>query len=328
MNLLLAYSASHRAKILGHPEPANRIAVWVQDVFPRLRQTLTENPHQISNNTLATVIMMASLEIISSNTFEVPVSWQSHLTMARQMIVARGGLQGIDRQDHVAYFLSRWYAYLDVVGSLSGTKSESHLGFFYWFNEAGPTDEDFEIDCLMGFTNRCASSLAHISELAKQCEPQRIGVEGDVRMDWRPSPDIVQQAELIQRQLEEGLSDKHVHKECHHHGGLSFMDESEWDVTEISATNQMFHWAGLIHLYRRVLGRPVTDPEVQRAVQMIVALLDRLRKGSTAEACLLFPMFAAGCNAQDPNQREKIMNRLKDVEGFGMTQVGSLQKYF
>ncbi|KAF2133930.1 hypothetical protein P153DRAFT_372457 [Dothidotthia symphoricarpi CBS 119687] len=321
MNLLLAYSASHRARILDHPEPANRIAVWVQDVFPRLRQTITENPNYISNSTLAAVIMMASLEIISSNTFDVPVSWQSHLTMARQMITTRGGPQSIDRHDHVAYFLSRWYAYLDVVGSLSGSKSDVHLGSFYWPSEDAYTDEDYEIDCLMGFTNRCVGSLARISELAKQCAPQRIDEGGDIREDWRPSPDIVQKAELIRHQLEEGLSDKHTHKRCHHHGGTSFETEGAWDSTEISATNQMFHWAGLIHLFRRVLGTPVNDPEVQNAVRMVVALLDQVGKGSTAEVCLLFPMFAAGCNAQDCGQREKIMSRLRSVEGFGMTHI-------
>lgn len=55
MNLLLAYSAAHRARMLNHPEPSNRIAVWVQDVFPKLRQTLIEESTHISNNTLAAV---------------------------------------------------------------------------------------------------------------------------------------------------------------------------------------------------------------------------------------------------------------------------------
>jgi hypothetical protein len=36
LHLLLAYSASHRARLLCHPEPANRIALWVRDVFPSL----------------------------------------------------------------------------------------------------------------------------------------------------------------------------------------------------------------------------------------------------------------------------------------------------
>ncbi|KAJ4344014.1 hypothetical protein N0V95_006434 [Ascochyta clinopodiicola] len=321
MNLLLAYSASHRARMLNQPEPANRIAVWVQDVFPRLRRTLTENPNHISNSTLAAVIMMASLEIIASNTFEVPISWQSHLQMARQMVVARGGPQGMDRQDRVAYFLSRWFAYLDVVGSLSGNKNDTPLGSFYWSSENASADEDFEIDCLMGFTNRCVGSLAKISELAKLCEPLRIDDEGNIRDNWHPDPDIYHQAMHIRHELEEGLSDQYIHRGCNHGSDAAAGSEGAWDATEIYATNEMFHWGGLVHLYRRVLGKPATDPEVQNAIREIVELLYKVRRGSSAEACLLFPMFVAGCDAQDEGQREKIMDRLRGVEGFGMTQI-------
>lgn len=316
MNLLLAYSASHRARMLNQPEPSNRIAVWVQDVFPRLRQALTENPNHVSNSTLAAVIMLASLEIIASNTFEVPISWQSHLQMARRMIVARGGPQGVDRHDRVAYFLSRWFAYLDVLGSLSGGKTDTPLGSFYWSSENASADSEFEIDCLMGFTNRCVGSLARISELAKLCEPLRIDAAGNIRSNWQPPPDIAAKAALIRAELEEGLDDQYIHRGCSHPGA-----DATWDPTEIYATNEMFHWAGLVHLHRRVLGKPPDDPDVAAAIRQIVALLYKVRRGSSAEACLLFPMFVAGCDAQDEGQREKIMDRLRGVEGFGMTQV-------
>lgn len=76
-----------------------------------------------------------------------------------------------------------------------------------------------------------------------------------------------------------------------------------------------------MHLYRRVLGKPPDDADVTAAIRQIVALLYKVRRGSSAEACLLFPMFVAGCDAQDEGQREKIMDRLRGVEGFGMTQV-------
>jgi len=60
---------------------------------------------------------------------------------------------------------------------------------------------------------------------------------------------------------------------------------------------------------------------VRDAVREIVGALYKVRKGSTAEACLLFPMFTAGCDAQDEKQRVLIMDRLKGVEEFGMSQV-------
>ncbi|KAL1646669.1 hypothetical protein SLS61_007743 [Didymella pomorum] len=325
MNLLLAYSASHRARMLAQPEPSNRIALWVRDVFPQLRLALASNPNEVSNSTLCAVIMMASLEIIASNTFEVPISWQSHLQMARSMVLARGGPQGVDRGDRVSYFLSRWFAYLDVLGSLSGNKTDTPLGSMYWTRSNARHDEEFEIDCLMGFTNRCVGSLARISELAKLCEPLRIDEKGSIREDWRPTSDIEDQARTIQRELEEGLTQRHV-QHCGHtsssspSASSSPQDTTTWDATEIYATNEMFHWGGLVHLYRRVLGKPAHDAAVQSAIHSIVELLYKVRRGSSAEACLLFPMFVAGCDAQDAGHREKIMDRLRGVEGFGMTQ--------
>ncbi|KAH9860635.1 hypothetical protein J1614_011966 [Plenodomus biglobosus] len=321
MNLLLAYSAAHRARMLNHREPTNRIAVWVQDVFPKLRRTLINNPNDISDDTLAVVIMMASLEVICSGTFEVSVSWQNHLAMARQMIIARGGPNGMGRQDRIAYFLSRWFAYLDVLGSLSGSKNDVMLGSIYWSHETASADEDFEIDCLLGFTTHCVGSLARISELAKQCEPHRIDDQGNVREHWIPDPTIVQEAIKIRRALEQGLLDRNMHKGCSHRCSASSDSDGTWDATEIYATNELFHWAGLIHLQRRVLGKPATDVEVQHAVREIVGLLYKIRRGSTAEACLIFPMFAAGCDTLDQGQRDKIMDRLRGVEGFGLTHV-------
>ncbi|KAE8866000.1 hypothetical protein PTNB29_03147 [Pyrenophora teres f. teres] len=324
MNLILAFGASHRARMLHYPAPSNRIAVWVQDVFPKLRRSLNDNPHDIPDSTLAAIVMMASVEIICSGTFEVPVSWRSHLTMARQMIIQRGGpksMTGMGRHDRVAYFVSRWFAYLDVIGSLSGNKNGTPLASFYWSSENTSTDEDFEIDCLMGFTTRCIGSLARISELAKRCEPQRIDEEGNVREGWVPGPEIVEEAVRIRRALEEGLLDRNIRKGCNHRSSTSSESEGVWDASEIYATNELFHWAGLIHLYRRILGKPAMDAEVQHAVREIIGLLYKVRRGSTAEACLIFPMFAAGCDAQDEGQREKILDRLKGVEGFGLNHV-------
>ena len=324
MNLILAFGASHRARMLHYPAPSNRIAVWVQDVFPKLRRSLNENPQDVPDSTLAAIVMMASVEIVCSGTFEVPVSWRSHLTMARQMIINRGGpksMTGMGRHDRVAYFVSRWFAYLDVIGSLSGNKNGTPLASFYWSNDNISTDEDFEIDCLMGFTNQCIGSLARISELAKRCEPQRIDEGGNVREGWVPCPEIVEEALRIRRALEEGLLDRNIRKGCNHRSSTSSESEGAWDATEIYATNELFHWAGLIHLYRRILGKPAMDAEVQHAVREIVGLLYKIRKGSTAEACLIFPMFAAGCDAQDEGQRLKILDRLKGVEEFGLNHV-------
>lgn len=49
--------------------------------------------------------------------------------------------------------------------------------------------------------------------------------------------------------------------------------------------------------------------------------LGKVRRGGTAEANLLFPMFTAGCDAREGKVRGEILERLRAVEGSGMTQV-------
>ncbi|KAK3064964.1 hypothetical protein LTS18_000573 [Coniosporium uncinatum] len=270
--------------------------------------------------------MLASLEIISPNTFEVPISWQDHLAMARQMIISRGGPKSIHRKDKVGYFLSTWFAYLDVLGSLSGSKVDKPLDSSYWaVDDDGhdPTErlqEEFQIDCLLGFTSHCIGILARIAELAKECEPSRLDpASGTVRRDWRPPPDVVTRAQGIRKELQQ--SRDCVYKACDHRPRDGDAGESAWDSLEIYATNEAFHWAGLIHLYRRCLNLPSNSPEVQTCVREIVGALYKVRRGSTAEACLLFPMFAAGCEMENERDRERLRGRLREVEGCGMMQV-------
>lgn len=318
LHLLLAYSASHRARLLKHPEPANRIALWVQDIFPALSRALNDPSAQISNANLATAIMLASLEIISPNTFEVPIPWQSHLNVARRMLMARGGARSIRRKDTVSYFLSRWFAYLDVLGSLSGGKSDQPLfGGDYWASDDLDNESNFKIDCLIGFTCRCIGILAKIAELARQCLSARIDSDGAVIEDWTPPSHIFSAAQTLRSALH--ASRMHTHQGCpHRHEGS--VDDA-WNAEEMVATNEAFHWAGLIHLDRRVIGKASSDPEIQHAVGKIVDALGEVRKGSPAEACLLFPIFTAGCHARDEERRKKLMERLKTMELSGMMQV-------
>lgn len=316
LNLLLAYSASHRARFLKHPEPANRIALWVQGIFPSLSRALDDPSEQLSDANLATAIMLASLEIISPNTFEVPISWQSHLNVARRMILARGVTH---RTDQISYFLSRWFAYLDILGSLSGGRSEDTLfGGKYWASDDQGSDEsDFQIDCLTGFTSRCIVILAKVAELARDCDRQRINDRGEIDQDWRPSGEMKSVAEQLRNDLREARL--HEYRGCPYRNPDPAEDLLE--SREMAASNAAFHWAGLIHLDRRVLGKTSADAEVQLAVNKIISALDKIRRGGTAEACLVFPMFTAGCEANEEEERLKILERMQIVEGSGMIQV-------
>ncbi|KAK6430889.1 hypothetical protein LTR95_012952 [Oleoguttula sp. CCFEE 5521] len=348
LHLMLAFSASHRARLLDHPEPANRIAQWMSDVFPASRRALNEpsspgsadpaDPNSLAP--LATAIMLASLEIISPNTFVVPITWQNHLQVARQFIVARGGLHDLAQRaagarDRAAIsFLSRWFAYLDVLGSMSGGRQTQPLCGAYLEDGGGlwlvnrSDAEIYQIDCFFGFSGRCIALLAGVAELAWQCDKERINpITRSARPGWRPSEAVATQAEELKERLQ--ASAKCVYGGCMHTtptDGAPDNAKSEQDINEIYATNEAYHWAGMIHLSRRVLNLPSTSEEVQKSVNHIVRSLSAVRKGSTAESCLLFPIFTAGCEALTDEQRRLFMERLTSVEGWGMQHVSRARK--
>lgn len=345
LHILLAFSASHRARLLDHPEPANRIAGWVSDVFPALRQALdqTVTSPSASDPTdpsslapLATSIMLASLEIISPNTFAVPISWQDHLQVARQLIVLKGGLHHLAQKadgarDKAVYFLSRWFAYLDVLGSLSGSKVDQPLYGAYLEDGGGMwlvnrhDEEVFQIDCFFGFSGRCIALLAQVAELAQECDTQRIdSTTNEVDLSWRPTERTRARAQQLRERL--AASVKNVYRGCMHANAVDsphqdVEEKSEKDIEEIYATNEAYHWAGMIHLSRRVLALPTTHPDVQHSVRLVLENLGKVRRGSTAESCLLFPMFTAGCECVTEADRAIVMDRLKALEGWGMMHV-------
>ncbi|RDW64128.1 hypothetical protein BP5796_10630 [Coleophoma crateriformis] len=311
LSLLLAYSASHRARLLRQPEPAIRIALYVQDVFPSLRRALSDPQMIVSDSNLATAVMLTSLEIVSPKAFGVAVPWEKHLDTARQIISSRCKVRDrrISSDEKVSSFLWSWFSYLAVLGSLSGGNMSSNWILDFEVDER----EDYQIDCILGFTGRCVRILAKIADFARTCDRLRVG-----QANWQPSDDIEFSATALLKELD--VSRQHPAKPCTH---IQSKDEAayQWDILEMSATNEAFHWAGMIHIHRRLLGKTSSHPDVQTAVREVLGALYKVRPGSSAEACLLFPMFTAGCDVQEQAKRAYVLERIKNVERLGMTQV-------
>lgn len=327
MNLLLSYSASHRAKLLEQPEPANRIALWVRDVFPDLRTALS-SPAPIPDETLATAVMLASLEVIVPNAFGVAITWQSHLQVARSIIESRGGIYKLSHSEdrHVA-FLCKWFTYLDVLGSLSGgSQVEVPMSGESWEIDEPPSRKNRRIDCFLGCTSRCLALLARVARLSAECDSKRLDGAGNIRPDWSgPGKEIEDETALLKTALQRSLDQIE---------GLCIFRQDTGETREkcsqesrgLYAANEMFHWAGLIHLNRRVLGKPTTDPEVQSAVRKIVTNMDSMVDGSTTALSVIYPLFTAGCDTIDQTDRDKVMDRLKGAEGWGMTNVAQARR--
>jgi transcription factor-like protein len=313
LNLLLAYSACHRAMLLKHDPPANRIANWVQHVFQKLITSAT-----ISLNIVATSIIFASLEIIAPSAFGVMTTWRQYLHSTRGMLEARASSRARYFEDRT-FFLSRWFGYLDIIGSLSGPQSEAPTNFdLYWVED--PNEPDGVIDCFFGCTMLCMKLLGQVATLVKEAQYLRLDEKRRVRSKWAPSPIIKQKADRLLEELLESVS--FGGRTCPHEVmSPGSVESQKLDLRELETTNTLYHWAGIIQLRRRVLNNAQDSYEVKEAVSFVLDNLDKIRAGSPAEACLLFPIFTAGCEAMDTDQRQRVKSRISDIEGFGMKQV-------
>ncbi|KAJ0422182.1 fungal-specific transcription factor domain-containing protein [Aspergillus carlsbadensis] len=318
LNLMLAYSASHRARFLGHPEPANRIALWVRDVFPSLRLALEDSHRKVTDSHLATAIMLLSLEIVSPGAFEVPVPWQTLLKLARDLFLARQG-QMTYPGNRVAAFLTRWIGYVDVLGALSCRHHQPPLLEYSTVLGACHADEEwdeFAVDCFTGYTPRTGLFLTQLGGLVHQCDNERFGDMQTFLPEWAPSPDIICRAEALVDDWE--MLDVNVHTHDKHY--------LESESSDMIAVDRAFRYAGLLHLRRRVLGEDSGSEEVLKALNGLMQAVTAIRTGAAMEAGVLFPIFTAGCETRNPKQRVEIKERLEVLEGIGMKQIQSARK--
>ena len=320
LNLMLAYSASHRARYLEHPQPANRIAHWVSNVFPTLRLAL-EGPHEnITDSHLATAMLLLSLKIISPSTFEVPITWQSHLKLARDLFLARRE-QLSQPGNRVGAFFARWLGYLDIFGTLSCRHNEPPLLLYNPVLSTCCAEEydDLSVDCFSGYTPRTNALLTRLGRLVHQCDNERFDELGNFLPDWRPTTDMVIESETLIRELED-LNGRSYAEGSH-------FQESPLDMVAI---DKVFRYAGILHLHRRVLCTPPASSPVQNALNELITAFAQIRHGAPPEVPpevgALFPLFTAGCEARDPQQRIDIMERFNLLEHTGLKQIENARK--
>jgi hypothetical protein len=285
----------------------------VSNVFPTLRVAL-EDPHEkVTDNHLAAAIMLLSLKIISPSTFEVPIPWQSHLKLARELFLARKEQMAYPG-NHIGAFLGRWLGYLDIMGTLSCRHTEPPLPDYYSLISTCCSVEgldEFCVDCFTGFTPRTGLFLTKLGKLVHQCDNERFDEMGIWVSNWRPSANVILEAQDL-------ITDQEVLRNRAHASSRHFRES---ESTDIIVSDKAFYYAGLLHLHRRVLGTSPFSIPVKDALSGLRHALAQIRFGASAEVGTLFPMFTAGCEALDSEQRMEIQERFEILEKTGMKQV-------
>ncbi|TDZ53434.1 hypothetical protein CTRI78_v006969 [Colletotrichum trifolii] len=189
--------------------------------------------------------MLASLEIISPTAFGYNIPWQAHLNLARDLMRKRLAYLRENacnlEEDKICSFLWSWFAYLDVLGSLSGgvPGTNSPGSWVLEYTLFSNADSQHEIDCIMGFTTRCVQLLAQVADLARHCDLQRIRPDTLLpQPNWTPTQNSVQLARQLEGELMESMA--RPSRPCRHVRNVETRDRQEMVLM-----NEAFHWAGL-----------------------------------------------------------------------------------
>lgn len=366
LTTLLAFSASAKALLTGIRDvPQVIIDQLLARSCNELLKLLKDKKEATSDGTLATVLMLSSYEAFNSINFERS---RAHTVGARQIVKARRlilprieegsspesdssadspGLV-VGQESDIAFFLMRWFVYLDVIGALSATKnSHNYLTTRNYMDDgtrlADETEEDTDhipldpkrdIDHLLGFDVKFLPLFSDVVLLIRETESyvQENG-EGNL-----PILIITRASELrdrILRSYEVGerrrdvtidiIKDNDDDKSNKRH--LKTIKKLIDQHMILRCTNKVFCEMALLNLYRRALLIPRKSTIIQKLTGSIAIILDeKIEPRSTAETCSIFCFFCAACDTLDPQARNMFETRFTNMAKTGNTNAAkSLQ---
>lgn len=288
----------------------------------RSRSNLT-NTKDVSSSTLATVLLLISHQIVCTTMSGASDPWHSYLDSARSLILTYSRLHPPDRKEPISYFLIRWFARLDLFGTLSRPEAGNLLPIdSYW--PADNTKTKTQVDCMLRYSDHYIHSLASSFHIAKaiapgapsQINPSRSGSNQSVLSSWLSS----QQGRPSRSFARLGFR-MHVQQYDSCLKGKSNLSS----LREMKSMSTAFHWAGRIYLRR--LSTSGDSPnfllEEDTAVREIIQTLDFIQSGGPAENQMLFPMFIAGCLAPDSSTFNIIWQRLRKMKSHSMLHVST-----
>lgn len=322
-----------------------------------LRQLQDKN-EATSDSTLAIILLLSGYETVSSNDFE---KHRTHNIGASEIVSARVSkmvgtanedstgaqilscfsLSHLRDESDIAYFLMRWFAYMDILGALAATKGRDKYLRAYKnrgkyspiqnvfandSNGTSSTDPKRDIDYFVGFDTKLFRHFVNISLLID--EVNRYLAEPDARADAIPLYIIANGLEIklqLMKDYEYGEERRSTIMDELIEAKLKFkkppsptssknVKDLVHDDNILRATNKVFFDAALMNLYRRVFRLPRSSTIVQDlATEMAEILEYGIELTSPAEICSIFCHFCAGCETLDPEKRQFYFNRFSKL---------------
>lgn len=360
LTTLLAFSASAKLLLTGLKDvPQIIIDQLLARSCNELLKLLKDKKEATSDATLATVLMLSSYEAFNSINFERS---RAHTVGARQIVNARrlilpkadevnspdsdkssesSGLVRGEESD-IAYFLMRWFVYLDVIGALSATKNaHNYLTTRNYIDEGShsieippenaehlPIDPKRDIDHLLGFDVNFLPLFSDVVLLIRKTDSY---VE---KLGGSSLPILIISKAL---ELRDSIIRAYEFGEARRDITMDIIKDNEDDKKGpkrpptavknlihqhmiLRCTNKVFCDMALLNLYRRVLLIPRESIIIQKLAKGIAKIIEEnIEPKSTAEICSIFCLFCAACEVLDHDVRTFFEQRFTNMVKTGNT---------
>lgn len=326
LSMLIAFSISRSSAFKSEPYPREAASLLLNKALEDLYRRLT-NPREANTDyTLALVLLLACFEIFC----DADSGWRAHHHGARQILFSRGLLRATTSmmnrrkrrvafkqgaEDDIHFFFNRWFAYLDVIGSLSSSSSiynSSRMSDIEW-ECPKPTRQERErlmdIDPFSGFDIRLLEYFSMVVNLVEKRQAAGCVSSGTLPLSLiREALDVKQY--ILDYLKETDLERREIKKEILS-DPLNVLNDQLADYELLRATNIVFGLSGVLQIYRRVLMMPRDTAAVQDLVEQVTTVIrDQIPKYQPAAHCTLFSLFSCGSEALKDEDKEFYKHRM------------------
>jgi hypothetical protein len=289
---LLASACSHHSRLVKDTGPSSKVSClkFTNLSISSLRSALTDKNATLTAEAVTTAMALCTNDVCNGNM----QTWRTHLGGVMRLLAIFLDSQGKLRiDDHYIQCLVKWFTTMDVIAGLSGLSGTGVLS-----SGNGLLDRRFEllnrqIDDICGYSLKLVPLLARLSDMVQTQNRSVFGMQHKVVVESHTLElDILSLVECS------------VPENSHHLG--------------LQSTHLAFVHSALLHLHRRVQMLPKNHDLVKTDLLNIIDAVKQIAPFSAANILILWPVFSAGCETDDAEERAFIDTRMGDMQSHGL----------
>ncbi|KAL4874260.1 fungal-specific transcription factor domain-containing protein [Aspergillus karnatakaensis] len=293
---LLAAACSHHGRLVQDTSSKSRILClqYTTLALSSLQSTLRESTRGLTAETVATSMALCTNDVCNGNMH----IWRTHLSGAGQLLTTFLNSRKSSTHDLYVDCLTKWFTTMDVLSGMSGAQVRSlYSESIPCYRLIPPTSPGFKIDPLCGYSLDLVPLLLRVSHLISS---------GGLNVGTEEAFDS--EITLVEDRLYSLVASATATQP--EPAGLS--------AAELRNTHLAFVHSSLLHLHRRVRKLSEADPIVRTDITNILNAIAQIPASSSANILILWPIFSAGCETDDPNDRNLIQDRMGHMQKLGL----------